>query len=55
MAEIEPQLSINEDGVRGLTVRVEELDLELAPLLARRERERERERERAPRDDAEAE
>ncbi|PZO07820.1 MAG: 30S ribosomal protein S6, partial [Alphaproteobacteria bacterium] len=34
--------------------RVEELDLELSPLLARRERERERERERTPRDDAAA-
>ena len=33
-------------------VKVEELDLELSPLLARRERERERERERGPREDA---
>jgi small subunit ribosomal protein S6 len=46
MAEVERQLSINEDVLRWLTVRVEELDLELSPLLARRERERERERER---------
>ena len=52
MAEVERQLSINEDVLRWLTVRVEELDLELSPLLARRERERERERERSPRDDA---
>jgi small subunit ribosomal protein S6 len=52
MAEVERQLSINEDVLRWLTVRVEELDLELSPLLARRERERERERERTPRDDA---
>jgi small subunit ribosomal protein S6 len=29
-------------------MRVEELDLELLPVLARRERERERERERGP-------
>ena len=43
---------INEDVLRCLTVRVEELDLELSPLLARRERERERERERGPREDA---
>ena len=50
--EMERQLSINEDVLRWLTVRVEELDLELSPLLARRERERERERERTPRDDA---
>lgn len=49
MAEVERQLSINEDVLRWLTVRVEELDLELSPLLARRERERERERERTPR------
>ena len=48
MAEVERQLSINEDVLRWLTVRVEELDLELSPLLARRERERERERERTP-------
>ena len=52
MAEVERQLSINEDVLRWLTVRVEELDLELSPLLARRERERERERERTPREDA---
>ena len=37
MAEVERQLSINEDVLRWLTVRVEELDLELSPLLARRE------------------
>ena len=55
MAEVERQLSINEDVLRWLTVRVEELDLELSPLLARRERERERERERTPREDATAE
>ena len=36
------QLSINEDVLRWLTIRVEELDLELSPLLARRERERDR-------------
>ena len=48
MAEVERQLSINEDVLRWLTVRVEELDLELSPLLARRERER----ERASRDDS---
>jgi small subunit ribosomal protein S6 len=55
MAEVERQLSINEDVLRWLTVKVDELDLELSPLLARRERERERERERAPREDADAE
>jgi small subunit ribosomal protein S6 len=46
--ELERQLSINEDVLRYLTVKVEELDLELSPVLARRERERERERDRAP-------
>ena len=44
--EMERQLSLNEDVLRYLTVKVEELDLELSPVLARRERERERERER---------
>ena len=42
--EMERQLSINEDVLRYLTLRVEELDLELSPVLARRDRERERER-----------
>jgi len=40
--EMERQLSINEDVLRYLTVRVEELDLELSPILARRDRDRER-------------
>ena len=44
--EMERQLSINEDVLRYLTVRVEELDLELSPVLARRDRDRERDRER---------
>src|SRR5271169_6902926 len=44
--EMERQLSINEDVLRYLTVKVEELDLELSPILARKERERERERPR---------
>jgi small subunit ribosomal protein S6 len=42
--EMERQLSINEDVLRYLTLRVEQLDLELSPVLARRDRERERER-----------
>ena len=42
--EMERQLSINEDVLRFLTVRVEAIDLELSPILARRDRERERER-----------
>lgn len=54
--EMERQLSLNEDVLRTLTVRVEELDLELSPILARRDRERaergDRE-ERAPRNDYE--
>ncbi len=44
--EMERQLSINEDVLRYLTLRVDELDLELSPVLARRDRERERERPR---------
>ncbi len=44
--EMERQLSINEDVLRYMTVRVDELDLELSPILARKERERERERDR---------
>jgi small subunit ribosomal protein S6 len=40
--EMERQLSINEDVLRYLTLRVDELDLELPPVLARRDRERER-------------
>ncbi len=43
MKEMERQLSINEDVLRFLTIRVEELDLELSPVLARRDRDRERE------------
>ena len=35
--EMERQLSINEDVLRYLTVRVDELDLELSPVLARRD------------------
>ena len=49
--EMERQLSINEDVLRYLTVRVEELDLELSPVLARRDRDRERDRERRGFDD----
>ena len=39
--EMERQLSINEDVLRYLTVKVEQLDLELSPVLARRDRDRE--------------
>jgi small subunit ribosomal protein S6 len=42
--EMERQLSLNEDVLRTLTLRVDALDLELSPVLARRDRERERER-----------
>ena len=37
--EMERQLSLNEDVLRYITVRVEELDLELSPILSRRDRE----------------
>ena len=49
--EMERQLSLNEDVLRFLTVKVDELDLELSPILARRDRERERERPRNPYED----
>jgi len=44
MKEFERQLAINEDVLRFMTIRVEALDLELSPILARRDRERDRER-----------
>ena len=50
--EMERQLSLNEDVLRYLTVKVEELDPEPSPILARRDRERER--ERRPYEDAQA-
>ena len=46
--EMERQLSINEDVLRYLTVKVEEIDLELSPILARKERERDRSERRPP-------
>jgi len=51
--EMERQLSINEDVIRFMTVRVEELDLELSPVLARRDRDRESRGEREGRGDRE--
>jgi len=38
--EMERKLSINEDVLRYLTIKVDELDLELSPVLARRDRDR---------------
>ena len=38
--EMERQLSLNEDVLRYMTIRVDELDRELSPVLARRDRER---------------
>lgn len=49
--EMERQLAINEDVLRFLTVRVDELDLELSPVLARRDRDRERDSARRGYDD----
>jgi small subunit ribosomal protein S6 len=46
--EMERQLSINEDVLRYLTLRVEHLDVELSPVLARRDRDRERRFEETP-------
>ena len=51
--EMERQLSLNEDVLRTLTVRVEEIDLELSPILARRDRERAERGDREPRVDYE--
>jgi small subunit ribosomal protein S6 len=48
--EMERQLSINEDVLRYMTVRVEELDLELSPILARRDRDRSERGDRDGRD-----
>ncbi|HZC17511.1 MAG TPA: 30S ribosomal protein S6 [Caulobacteraceae bacterium] len=48
--EMERQLSINEDVLRYMTVRVEELELELSPILARRDRERSERGDRDGRD-----
>ncbi len=42
MKELERQVGLNEDVLRTLTIRVDQLDLELSPILARRDRERER-------------
>jgi small subunit ribosomal protein S6 len=47
--EMERQLSLNEDVLRTLTIRVEEIDLELSPILARRDRERSERGEREER------
>jgi small subunit ribosomal protein S6 len=47
---MERQLSINEDVLRYMTVRVEELDLELSPILARRDRDRSERGDRDGRD-----
>jgi len=52
--EMERQLAINEDVLRFLTVRVDQLDLELSPVLARRDRDRERDSTRRSFDDAAA-
>ena len=49
--EMERQLSINEDVIRFMTVRVEELDLELSPVLSRRDREGSERGERGERGD----
>jgi small subunit ribosomal protein S6 len=46
--EMERQLSLNEDVLRFLTIKVDALDLELSPILARRDRERDRRFEDVP-------
>lgn len=49
--EMERQLSLNEDVLRYMTVKVEEIDLELSPILARRDRERSERGDRPDRGD----
>ena len=49
--EMERQLSLNEDVLRYMTVKVEEIDLELSPILARRDRERSERSDRPERGD----
>ncbi len=49
--EMERQLSLNEDVLRYMTVRVAEIDLELSPILARRDRERSERGDRPDRGD----
>jgi small subunit ribosomal protein S6 len=51
--ELERQLSIHEDVLRYLTVRVDQLDLELSPVLARRDRDRDSREGREGRGDRE--
>lgn len=49
--ELERRLKINEDVMRYKTIRVEELDPEPSPILARRDREERRRARREGRDD----
>jgi len=50
VAELERKLKINEDVMRYKTIRVEELDEEPSPILARRDREERRRARREGRD-----
>jgi len=50
VAELERRLKINEDVMRFKTIRVEELDEEPSPILARRDREERRRARREGRD-----
>jgi small subunit ribosomal protein S6 len=51
IAELERRLKINEDVMRFKTIRVEELDEEPSPILARRDRDERRRARREGRDD----
>jgi small subunit ribosomal protein S6 len=51
IAELERRLKINEDVMRFKTIRVEELEEEPSPILARRDREERRRARREGRDD----
>ena len=50
ITEMERKLGLNEDVLRYMTIRVEELDLELSPILARRDRDRSERGDRDGRD-----
>jgi small subunit ribosomal protein S6 len=51
ISELERRLKINEDIMRFKTIRVEELEAEPSPILARRDREERRRARREGRDD----
>ncbi len=51
VAEMERQMRINEDILRFLTIRVEELETELSAMMQKRDRDDRKDRDRRRRDD----